>query len=106
VTPCPLEFVREDGDRFIHRCPECNGEVRSKYRDPAMRKQQCGVDRSHLGRLTTKEAGELFPGESDPTLLGNRIAALTTAIGIPPCGGCEKRKAWLNNAHAWLRSLG
>lgn len=36
-------------------------------------------------------------------LLGDAIAALTTAIGIPPCGGCEKRKQWLNAAHRWFR---
>lgn len=58
-----------------------------------------------IAQLTPAESAELFPGEPDPTLLGNRIAALTSAIGIPPCGGCSKRKAWLNKAHAWLRSL-
>lgn len=36
-------------------------------------------------------------------LAGDMIAALTTALGIPPCGGCERRKEWLNRAHAWLR---
>lgn len=39
----------------------------------------------------------------DPTLLGNRIEALTKAIGIPPCGGCADRRDWLNRAHASLR---
>ena len=39
---CPLEFVRQDGPRFIHRCPNCGVEVRSKYRDPSKRKQPCG----------------------------------------------------------------
>lgn len=53
--------------------------------------------------LTAKEAAELFPNE-DPTLLGNRIKALTEAIGIPACGGCDARAAWLNKAHQWLRS--
>jgi hypothetical protein len=48
------------------------------------------------------EARELF-GDSDPTLWGNQIKALTDAIGIPSCGGCEKRRQWLNKAHAWLR---
>lgn len=52
--------------------------------------------------ITDSEARELF-GDSDPTLLGNKIKALTDAIGIPPCGGCEKRRQWLNKAHAWLR---
>jgi hypothetical protein len=56
--------------------------------------------------ITTEEAIDLFGSDAeDPTLLGNRIAALTEAIGIPPCSGCSKRKEWLNRAHAWLRSL-
>jgi hypothetical protein len=52
----------------------------------------------------SKDVQELFP-DADPTLLGNRITALTTAIGFPPCGGCENRKKWLNSAHQWLRDL-
>ena len=49
--------------------------------------------------LTEAEIAEL-----DPTLIGNRLAALTTAIGIPPCGGCGQRQEWLNRAHLWLRA--
>ena len=54
--------------------------------------------------LRDDEIAELFAGENDATLIGNRIATLTTAIGIPPCGGCTMRKEWMNRAHAWLRS--
>lgn len=63
-----------------------------------------GPDEQPAGRvvLTDTEIDELFPGE-DPTLIGNRIAALIAAIGIPTCGGCEVRKDWLNRAHVWLR---
>lgn len=60
------------------------------------------VPRKNAG-LTDAEVAELLPGESDPTLIGNRIAALTTALGIPPCGACNARKEWLNAAHKWLR---
>lgn len=52
--------------------------------------------------LSPAEVSELFPGE-DPKLLGNRIKALTDALGIPTCGGCEERRQWLNKAHEWLR---
>jgi len=52
--------------------------------------------------LLPGEAEMLFPGE-DPTLLGNRIKALTDAIGLPECSGCKRRQKWLNRAHAWLR---
>lgn len=50
--------------------------------------------------LTDAEVAELFP---DPTLIGNRISALTTALGIPPCDSCGRRKEWLNKAHSFLR---
>lgn len=52
--------------------------------------------------LTSDEIQELFP---DPTLIGNRLAAITTAIGIPPCSGCGSRRDWLNRAHLWLKSF-
>jgi hypothetical protein len=53
--------------------------------------------------LTDSEITELFPGE-DPTLLGNRIKALTDRFGIPPCAGCGKRQKWINDVHEWLRA--
>lgn len=55
--------------------------------------------------LSDREIAEIFSGE-DPTLLGNRIKAMTDALGIPPCGGCEVRKKWINDAHQWWRSVG
>ena len=36
-------------------------------------------------------------------LVGDVIAAMTKAVGIPPCGGCESRRVWLNKAHEWVR---
>lgn len=36
-------------------------------------------------------------------LLGDVICAMTKAVGFPPCGGCDARREWLNNAHAWVR---
>jgi hypothetical protein len=53
--------------------------------------------------LTDAEVKELFPDETDPTLIGNRIKALTEALGIPHCGGCDARRKWLNAAHEKLR---
>jgi hypothetical protein len=62
--------------------------IRAKAKQPA------------LSEATIKE---LFGDETDETLLGNKIAALTAVLGIPTCGGCGKRKEWLNAAHKWLR---
>jgi len=28
--------------------------------------------------------------------LGDAVAAVTQAFGVKPCGGCQKRKEWLN----------
>lgn len=36
--------------------------------------------------------------------LGDVIAKVTTALGIEPCEGCEKRKQALNSAFHWLRT--
>jgi len=31
-----------------------------------------------------------------PAGLGDAVKALTSAVGIEPCGGCQKRAEWLN----------
>lgn len=107
---CALEYIGEDGGRHVHRCTrkECGRVLRLRTPDASDFKARCGVSPPlpppiPSSELTPVEIANLFPGETDPMLLGNRIAALTAAIGIPECGGCKKRKAWLNKAHAWLK---
>lgn len=101
---CELSNPVPEGERLRYRCPHCGREVRLRERiDPATVKAACGAYRPRE-LLSAKERKDLFGDEADPTLLGNRIAALTAAIGIPPCGSCTKRKAWLNRAHEWLRA--
>ena len=56
---------------------------------------------SESASLPDDELAELFP---DPTLIGDRLAKLTSALGIPPCGGCGHRCDWLNRAHLWLQN--
>lgn len=73
MTTCPLEFVRQDGDRYIHRCPVCGAEARSKYRDPAMRKQLCGVVRTGRG-------------------VGDHLFDVLKEIGVKPASGCDCEK--------------
>jgi hypothetical protein len=50
---------------------------------------------------TTEKVIEKLPEESR-RLLGDRIAELTAALGVPPCGRCNERKKWLNEAHEWI----
>lgn len=78
--------------------------IRWRFRGSKLDELPPGIPRPDIARppLSPAEVAELFPGE-DPTLLGNRIKALTGAIGIPACGGCEARREWLNKAHAYLR---
>lgn len=59
---------------------------------------------SQTASLTATEIATLLPELTDPTLIGNRIAALTSALGIPTCNGCNARRNWLNRAHEWLRN--
>lgn len=40
---------------------------------------------------------------SKPPLLGDIVARTLRVLGFKTCGGCQKRKNWLNRAHEWLR---
>lgn len=70
---------------------------------PVCKRRAAPVPAKPAETLSEATVKELFGTDADPTLLGNHIAALTSALGFPPCGGCNKRKAWLNAAHTWLR---
>jgi len=35
--------------------------------------------------------------------LGDTVAKMTKAVGIKPCGGCEKRRQWLNKKVPYKR---
>lgn len=74
-------------------------KVMSRYRFRAKRPKIKAASREErllrlLPELKTEARGEL---------IGDRIAALTKLIGWPPCGGCDARRVWLNNAHAWVK---
>jgi hypothetical protein len=91
--------------RCGQRCIVEDGVTRKLDAPPVLRiavQREDGAPPIGSYPLRADEASKLFPDE-DQTLLGNRIKALTDALGIPPCGGCEKRRQWLNKAHAWLR---
>lgn len=85
----------------------CRGEVLTPekceaYRENWLRLKDGKPDASMqeaLGREVST-----FIQTDDPTLIGNVLERLFAAVGAPPCGGCESRKAWLNKAHQWLRS--
>jgi hypothetical protein len=34
--------------------------------------------------------------------LGDKVAAITTALRIPTCGGCQRRATWLNRVGRFL----
>lgn len=40
------------------------------------------------------------PGLTHPVGLGDFLAAATSALGVKPCGGCQKRKEELNR---WMQ---
>jgi hypothetical protein len=42
--------------------------------------------------------------ESRGMLIGDVIAELTAMIGIPQCGGCKKRKEWVNATHLKIKN--
>ena len=71
-------------------------------------------------RLSTRDGQWLFELSKDGTVevleftkakpvqpgIGDTVAAVTTAAGIKPCGGCKKRQAALNQATpGWLSRI-
>lgn len=51
--------------------------------------------------LSQNDDGEMI--ELPSSGLGDTISKLTTALGIVPCEGCNKRKALLNKVFPWLK---
>ena len=111
MTDCETEVVGQEGGKFLHKCKLCGREYRSRYRDPASLHTSCPVKARPeyqqgvvLAELPADTRDE-FTAQATARgmLLGDYIAAMTKAIGIPTCGGCEKRRQWLNRVHAWLR---
>ena len=48
----------------------------------------------------------MYVSQDKPVGLGDTVAAVTTAAGIKPCGGCKKRQAALNRATpGWLSRI-
>jgi hypothetical protein len=65
-----------------------------------------GVTRMTVAQILPD--GELeFVGKSEVSPgIGDTVAAVTTAAGIKPCGGCKKRQAALNKATpGWLSRI-
>lgn len=65
-----------------------------------------GVTRMAVAQILPN--GELeFVGKSEVSPgIGDTVAAVTTAAGIKPCGGCKKRQAALNKATpGWLSRI-
>lgn len=89
---------RELGDGVV--CARCGWQAMAAFEQECKPLNLTSPALPEPVRLTDAELAELFP---DPTLIGNRLAKLTTALGIPPCGGCGQRQVWLNDAHLWLR---
>lgn len=93
MTFCPLEYVRQDGDRHILRCPVCNAEARSRYADPAKRKQLCGVVRQ--GRGVGDEMADLLKEHGAKTGSKCDCAAIRRQMNQLGSEGCRKKAAKL-----------
>lgn len=102
---CDLVLVGEVDGRLQFQCSRCNKRCKAPRSNlSAIPTMRCGTVAPMKPDVTSKEKAELFP-DVDPALIGERIAALTSAVGIPPCAGCGKRREWFNKAHAWARTF-
>jgi hypothetical protein len=84
------------------RTPEFCAKVAAHHRRHA-ETRAVGSPPNFAAVFAPAELALVTDGLDDPTLIGNRIAAITTRFGLPPCDGCNSRKRWLNRVHAWLR---
>ena len=56
--------------------------------------------------LNQEARNHMHVRQDKPVGLGDTVAAVTTAAGIKPCGGCKKRQAALNKATpGWLSRI-
>ena len=56
--------------------------------------------------LNQEPRNHMDSSQHKPVGLGDTVAAVTTAAGIKPCGGCKKRQAALNKATpGWLSRI-
>jgi hypothetical protein len=56
--------------------------------------------------LNQEARNHMYVSQDKPVGLGDTVAAVTTAAGIKPCGGCKKRQAALNRATpGWLSRI-
>jgi hypothetical protein len=95
---CKLETLDQlPSGRYAVRCKVCG--KRSTAKNPAALKMTCGQF-GEASELLTEEIRQ--EAELRGVLIGDVIAALTKAVGIPPCGACDARRVWLNSAQQWL----
>lgn len=97
-----MNYITEqdaDGKRVVE-CSVCKRTWNTKWPIKQIH-HRCGDQPRNL--LTELEMSELLA--VDPTLAGNRLEAMFKAVGIPPCGGCERRRDYINKCHAWLKEL-
>lgn len=64
-------------------------------------------DNPHLPEETRRELAKLRASQGTPGPgVGDLVAAATTAVGIKPCGRCNRNRRALNRlTPSWLRRL-
>lgn len=96
MTPSRIRNTKtENGIRYFrHQCVQCR--LVTNWTTKEHLHCNCGAK-----PVPTSVVADL-PEESRSLLIGDRVKQLTDALGIPQCGGCEKRQEWLNKAHEWV----
>jgi hypothetical protein len=86
-------------------CKFCRRPISLKYPNA---KRNCGSLKAEPKLPSEIQQEVEAKAEAGGMLLGDAIAALTTAVGIPPCASCKDRQAALNEWHrrarAWIAS--
>lgn len=105
VKFCPLQSGKRG-----ETCPDCGFQLLHDV--PVIPKVVCGsfapgairaavFDDQERGRLLGDWMKDFFE-KSGATHL---YELARKELGLPDdCGGCEQRRKWINNAHAWIKS--
>jgi orotate phosphoribosyltransferase len=84
----------------------CRGERLTPEKCEAMRLvwKHLAAAKSEVAAALSPDEFEELAGDTDPSLVGNKVATFLKLWGVGPCIGCDNRRRWLNRLHRWCKS--
>ncbi len=77
------------GNKYVHDCKKVATEWNTE-------KDECEIPDVDVNEIRRKYGRKPLNALLKKVRLGDKIEAVTRAVGIKPCAGCKKRKTLLN----------